>query len=71
MLSFAFEDLSLKHRQILANGLYPVGYYRKGTLFDRLGLHALSTQYLMPALIRFFIGAGYFLSAEYPFANVR
>ncbi|CAD6576435.1 MAG: hypothetical protein TREMPRED_001677 [Tremellales sp. Tagirdzhanova-0007] len=47
--------LKAKLVSILANGLYPVGYYRKGTLFDRLGLHALSTQYLMPALIRFFI----------------
>ncbi len=42
--------------QILANGLYPVGYFRKGTLFERLGTHSLSTQCLMPTLIRFFIG---------------
>lgn len=45
----------LRLTQILANGLYPVGYWRKGTLFDRLSLHSLSTTHLMPALIRFFI----------------
>jgi len=40
----------------LSNGLYPVGYHRKGPLFDRLSVHPLSTKHLMPVLIRFFIG---------------
>lgn len=40
---------------ILVHGLQPVGYYRKGTLYDRLSTHSLSTEYLMPMLIRFFI----------------
>lgn len=42
--------------QILSNGLYPVGYHRRGPMFDRLSVHPVSIQYLMPALIRFFIG---------------
>ena len=42
--------------QGLSNGLIPQGYWRKGPLFDRLDIHPLSTQYLMPTLIRFFIG---------------
>lgn len=33
-----------------------MGRWRKGALFDRLSVNALSTQYLMPTLIQFFIG---------------
>lgn len=33
-----------------------MGHYRKGPLYDRLNVHPLSTKYLMPSLIRFFIG---------------
>ncbi|KAK1924344.1 ubiquitin elongating factor core-domain-containing protein [Papiliotrema laurentii] len=47
--------LKAKLISILANGLYPVGYYPKGTLFDRLGINPLSTEFLMPTMIRFFI----------------
>jgi ubiquitin conjugation factor E4 B len=47
--------LKAKLVSILSHGLQPVGYWRKGTLFDRLSTHSLSTQYLMPTLIRFFI----------------
>jgi ubiquitin conjugation factor E4 B len=43
-------------RQGLSNGVIPQGYWRKGPLYERLGVHPLSTQYLMPTLIRFFIG---------------
>ena len=42
--------------QILSNGLYGVGHSRKGVLYDRLIAHPMSTQYLMPTVIRFFIG---------------
>lgn len=41
--------------QILANGLVPVGYYRKGTLYDRLTVLPAATDFLMPTIIRFFI----------------
>lgn len=41
--------------QALANGLYPVGYWRKGPLFDRLSTHPQSTAHLMPMIIRFWI----------------
>lgn len=47
--------LKAKLVSIIANGLYPTGYWRKGTLFDRLSVHSLSTDYLMPTLIRFWI----------------
>ncbi|RXK40337.1 ubiquitin-conjugation factor E4 B, partial [Tremella mesenterica] len=47
--------LKAKLVSVLAHGLYPVGYWRKGPMFDRLSYHPLSTQYLMPTLIRFFI----------------
>ncbi|KAL7421849.1 Ubiquitin conjugation factor E4 [Cryptotrichosporon argae] len=40
---------------ILSNGLYAAGHHRKGPLFDRLSVHPMSTEYLMPSLIRFFI----------------
>jgi hypothetical protein len=43
-------------QQGLSNGVIPQGYWRKGPLFERLSVHPLSTQYLMPTLIRFFIG---------------
>jgi ubiquitin conjugation factor E4 B len=48
--------LKAKMIQALSNGLYPMGYYRHGPLFDRLSVFPLSTSYLMPAMIRFFIG---------------
>lgn len=41
--------------QALANGLYAVGYWRKGPLFDRLSTHPQSTAHLMPMVIRFWI----------------
>lgn len=41
--------------QALANGLYPVGYWRRGPLFDRLSTHPQSTAHLMPMIIRFWI----------------
>ncbi|KAL1411414.1 Ubiquitin conjugation factor E4 [Vanrija albida] len=47
--------LKAKMVSILSNGLYPVGYHRRGPIFDRLSVHPLSIQYLMPSLIRFFI----------------
>jgi ubiquitin conjugation factor E4 B len=47
--------LKAKLVSIIANGLYPTGYWRKGTLFDRLSVHSLSTEHLMPTLIRFWI----------------
>ncbi|KAK4689997.1 ubiquitin conjugation factor E4 B, partial [Tremellales sp. Uapishka_1] len=47
--------LKAKLVSILAHGLYPVNYHRKGTLFERLSYHNLSTEFLMPTLIRFFI----------------
>jgi ubiquitin conjugation factor E4 B len=48
--------LKAKLVTILSYGLWPMGYWRKGALYDRLSVHNLSTQYLMPTLIRFFIG---------------
>ncbi|BEI85504.1 hypothetical protein CcaverHIS002_0509050 [Cutaneotrichosporon cavernicola] len=48
--------LKAKLINALANGLYPVGYWRKGPLFDQLSVLPLSTEQLMPTLIRFFIG---------------
>jgi ubiquitin conjugation factor E4 B len=48
--------LKAKLVAILSYGLWPMGYWRKGALYDRLSVHNLSTQYLMPTLIRFFIG---------------
>nr|XP_018262826.1 ubiquitin-conjugation factor E4 B [Kwoniella dejecticola CBS 10117]OBR84984.1 ubiquitin-conjugation factor E4 B [Kwoniella dejecticola CBS 10117] len=47
--------LKAKLVSILSYGLWPTGYWRKGALFDRLSIHGLSTEYLMPTLIRFFI----------------
>ncbi|OCF74479.1 ubiquitin-conjugation factor E4 B [Kwoniella mangroviensis CBS 8886] len=47
--------LKAKLVSILSYGLWPMGYWRKGALFDRLSVHSLSTEYLMPTLIRFFI----------------
>ncbi|WVQ99567.1 hypothetical protein IAU59_006703 [Kwoniella sp. CBS 9459] len=47
--------LKAKLVSILSYGLWPMGYWRKGALFDRLSVHSLSTDYLMPTLIRFFI----------------
>lgn len=47
--------LKAKLVSILANGLQPQGYHRRGFMFDRLGVHSVATQYLMPTLIRFFI----------------
>ena len=47
--------LKAKSMSILANGLYPVGYFRKGTLYDTLTVDPMATTYLMPSLIRFFI----------------
>lgn len=47
--------LKAKLINVLANGLYPVGYWRKGPLFDQLSVLPLSTEQLMPTLIRFFI----------------
>lgn len=47
--------LKAKLVSVLAHGLYPVGYWRKGPIFDRLSVHSLSTEYLMSTLIRFFI----------------
>ncbi|WOO81182.1 Ubiquitin conjugation factor E4 [Vanrija pseudolonga] len=47
--------LKAKMVSILSNGLYPAGYHRRGPMFDRLSVHPVSIQYLMPALIRFFI----------------
>lgn len=43
-------------KQGLSNGVIPQGTWRKGPLFEQLSVHPLSTQYLMPTLIRFFIG---------------
>ncbi|ODN80543.1 hypothetical protein, variant 2 [Cryptococcus amylolentus CBS 6039] len=40
---------------ILSYGLYPVGYWRQGPLFDRLSVLGVSTEHLMPTLIRFYI----------------
>ncbi|WWC89190.1 uncharacterized protein L201_004108 [Kwoniella dendrophila CBS 6074] len=48
--------LKAKLVSILSYGLWPMGYWRKGALFDRLSVHSLSTEFLMPTLIRFFIG---------------
>lgn len=45
----------LANVQALANGLYPVGYWRKGPLFDRLSTHPQSTAHLMPMILRFWI----------------
>jgi ubiquitin conjugation factor E4 B len=53
--------LKAKLVSILAHGLWPMGYWRKGALFDRLSVHPLSTQHLMPTLIRFFIGEPHLL----------
>ncbi|WVQ67519.1 uncharacterized protein L199_005719 [Kwoniella botswanensis] len=50
--------LKAKLVSILSYGLWPMGYWRKGALFDRLSVHSLSTEYLMPTLIRFFIATG-------------
>ncbi|KLT45417.1 hypothetical protein CC85DRAFT_282483 [Cutaneotrichosporon oleaginosum] len=47
--------LKAKLINALANGLYPVGYWRRGPLFDQLSVLPLSTEHLMPTLIRFFI----------------
>ncbi|OCF33004.1 ubiquitin-conjugation factor E4 B [Kwoniella heveanensis BCC8398] len=47
--------LKAKLVSILSYGLWPMGYWRKGALFDRLSVHSLSTDHLMPTLIRFFI----------------
>lgn len=47
--------LKAKLVSIIANGLYPTGYWRKGTIFDRLSVHSFSTDHLMPTLIRFWI----------------
>ncbi|WVQ80243.1 hypothetical protein IAT38_002348 [Cryptococcus sp. DSM 104549] len=47
--------LKAKLVTILSYGLYPVGYWRKGPLFDRLSILGISTDHLMPTLIRFFI----------------
>ncbi|ODO06452.1 ubiquitin-conjugation factor E4 B [Cryptococcus wingfieldii CBS 7118] len=40
---------------ILSYGLYPAGYWRQGPLFDRLSVLGVSTEHLMPTLIRFYI----------------
>ncbi|KAK8864525.1 hypothetical protein IAR55_001775 [Kwoniella newhampshirensis] len=47
--------LKAKLVSILAYGLWPMGYWRRGALFDRLSVHSISTEHLMPTLIRFYI----------------
>ncbi|ORX35769.1 ubiquitin elongating factor core-domain-containing protein [Kockovaella imperatae] len=47
--------LKAKLVSILSNGLYSSAHHRKGIFFDRLSLHSISSEYLMPSIIRFFI----------------
>ncbi|WWD17165.1 hypothetical protein CI109_101603 [Kwoniella shandongensis] len=47
--------LKAKLVSILSYGLWPMGYWRRGALFDRLSVHEMSTKHLMPTLIRFYI----------------
>lgn len=41
---------------MLAIGVQPWGYFRKGIFYENLIYHPLATEHLMPTLIRFFIG---------------
>nr|KIR85337.1 ubiquitin-conjugation factor E4 B [Cryptococcus tetragattii IND107] len=47
--------LKAKLVTIISYGLYPMGYWRHGPLFDRLSILSIATVHLMPTLIRFFI----------------
>lgn len=47
--------LKAKFMGILAAGVQPTGYFRRGILYETLIYHPLASHYLMPTLVRFFI----------------
>jgi ubiquitin conjugation factor E4 B len=47
--------LKAKFMGILAAGVQPTGYFRRGILYETLIYHPLASHHLMPTLVRFFI----------------